>query len=177
MSFMTSYGRSFGPEPLAPAPISARQKSDVLAHAEAQRLAALDPKVQAWSDRLDLPDLEALHAVVRAYRSEGYAPVPIHVPTLARWLKTDERDTEARVERLVREGALERRRRLAQEPAFIPLTRASLPATKHERDLAEIRNVVADATARIEGKPVPQRAAKQESSFKPGTVMGLRRKD
>ena len=175
MSTTSTVGTSFGADALASVALTRREKTDALAHAEAQRLAALPIQVRAWRDRLGVADLECMAEVARRYRQEGMAPVRVHLPDLARRLKTDERDAEARLERLIREGAVQRTRRLAADPVFTPLTRGSV-AEKAD-PLADLRNVVEDCRAKIEGKPLPQRAAPATSSFAPGTMLGLHRRD
>ncbi len=169
MATTSTVGISFGADALAPIPRTRRQKAEEMTRLEEQRLAALDVKVQGWSDRLDLADLEAMDQIVRAYRGEGYTPVRVSTPELARKLKIDAADAEARVERLVRAGALERIRRIQNVPVFRPNTRSAV-AEKAD-PLADLHNSVKDTVARIKGEAVPQRAAKRESSFPAGSIL------
>lgn len=174
MATTSTVGISFGADALAPIPRTSRQKAEEMTNLEAQRLAALDAKVQGWSDRLDLPDLEAMDQIVRVFRTEGLVPVAIRPMELARRLKCDTADAEARVERLVRAGALERRRRMAQEPVFLPLARGTV-ASKQERNVAAVRDMAEDAVRAIKGQEPIQRAKAETSTFPAGSIMrGMR---
>jgi hypothetical protein len=155
MSTVSTFGISFGGDALQPRPATARQKAENMTRMEEARLAALDPRVRGWSDRHDVNDLEAMNEVVRAYRGEGYAPVRIHLPDLARSLKTDEADASARLERLVKSGAVERIKRIANSPTFRPNSRGDAPAVTVTGRKGEVRTFAPAA---------------------PGSLLGLRRR-
>lgn len=175
MTTTTTAATSWGADAIRPRPLTRAQKTEQASKAEQDRLAALPVQCQAYADVLDLDALDAMGEVARLYKAEGYAPVRVSTVDLARRLKTTERDAEDRLERCLKAGAVERRRRIAQAPVFVPLARGPVSVTKQERDLVEVRNAVADTVARINGQPVPQRAKAETSTFPAGSVMrGLR---
>lgn len=177
MTTTTTAATSWGAEPVRSLPATRAQKAELATKIEQARLDALPVQCRQWSDRLDLDALDAMGEVARLYKAEGYAPTRLHVPSMAKALKCDQRDAEGRLSRLLAAGAVEKIDRLANAPVYRPCARSTVPATKQEVVLGEVRAMVADATARIEGRPVPARAGKQESSFPPGTLMGLTRWD
>lgn len=172
MSTVSTFGISFGGDALQPIPATRREKQDHMTRLEEARLAALDVRVRGWSGEHDLPDLEAMNEVLRAYRQENYAPVRISTADLGRRLKTDEADAAARLERLIRSGAVERIRKIAAAPTYRTNERGPVAVvTKQERDMATIRDMAEDALRASKGQEPMQRAKAQTSTFPAGSVM------
>lgn len=175
MPVITTAALSFGADPLPALPVTVQQKAEVARQSQAERLAAIPARCRAWQDRVDLDALEAMAAVAKAYDREGMSPIRIHVPTLARALKTDEADTERRLSRLLAAGAVERTKRIAADPVYRPCARGSVPVTKAEAVLAGLPVSRHNATASNDGNRAQQRANAATSMFPPGTLLGLAR--
>lgn len=153
MTTTTTAATSWGADALQPRPATQRQKAEALTRLEEARMTALDPRVRGWADHHDLGDLEAMQHVLRAYRQENYSPIRLHLPDLARKMECSEADAEARVERLVKSGAVERVKRIAAPPTFRP-------------------------NSRVDAAPMTVTGKKGETTFAPaapGSLLGLRR--
>lgn len=153
MATHTTATTSWGADALQPIPATRREKQEHMTRLEEQRLAALDPKVQGWSDQHDIGDLEAMQHVLRAYRAEGMSPVRVSALELGRKMDCTEEDAAGRLERLVKSGAVERIRKIAAAPTFRPNMRSDA------------------ASVTVTGK-------KGETTFAlaaPGSLLGLRR--
>ncbi len=138
MTTTTTAATSWGAEGIRPLPPTRAQKTEARTKAEEARLAALPVQCQQWADALDLDALDAMSALARRYREEGYAAFRLHVPDLARGLGITTADAEERLARLQRAGAVQKTERLGLHTTWRPVARdtggsATVTSAKGER--------------------------------------------
>ncbi|WP_421994540.1 hypothetical protein [Roseococcus sp.] len=118
---------SFIPSSEHAAPQDIRQKAEAEAQsaAEQSRLDRLPGAAKGWADRHTLPELELLGAIMQSFKAEGFAPVHVNGGAYAARIKASPDDVRARLDKLLKSGAVTKTERLAGPPVFKPHPKTS----------------------------------------------------